>query len=149
MADIKSRDMLIAEAVQKATMDSFYGRKVPSLKEIIASVPGDEPVAYAKFIEHPEAGGDVFYFHPNADIPEGSVALYTSPQPEPDTRRKAIEECIAHAKSYLDYHVKATVHYSGSSNAAMEYHLNRANAASNCLDALRTLLNKEHNNICQ
>ena len=46
MTDVNSRDMQIAEAVQKATVDSFYGREVPSLAAIIASVPGDEPVAW-------------------------------------------------------------------------------------------------------
>ena len=38
-----NRDMLIAEAVQKATEDRFYGRVVPSLEEIIASVEAPEP----------------------------------------------------------------------------------------------------------
>ena len=40
-----NRDMQIAEAVQKATEDRFYGRDIPSLEAIIASIPAPEPAA--------------------------------------------------------------------------------------------------------
>ncbi len=128
--------------------------------EALASVPGDDPVAweYRAYYEigwgawiQVEASRHGFTVLDAVNdlkqyIERGYKyelrALYTSPQPDPDVRRKAIEECIAHAKSYLDYHAKATADYSGSCHAAMEYHLNHARAASNCLDAMRSLLNK-------
>ncbi len=133
----------LAETVRSAVLCSYEYPRVTDdqLAAIIASVPGESPGFVGTFtVVRGKSINQILYYE--TGLPDGDYKLYTSPQPNPDTRRKAIEECIAHAKSYLDYHAKATADYSGSCHAAMEYHINHARAASNCLDAMRSLLNK-------
>ena len=97
MTNVNSRDMQLAEAVYIWMMESnksFDSEQevIVKIAGIIASVPGESPGFVGTFtVVRGKSINQILYYE--TGLPDGDYKLYTSPQPDPDTRRKAIEEC--------------------------------------------------------